>query len=164
MPLRPQLLTIIERAAHCGLDDKSVYYNSRLSNGRVLVEQAFGITKQRWRIFLGKTGVSFRSTSTQTSEARYILAWEVACILHNMAITHAMEDATTDFEDALEKEANEYALFEAQAEAAQRAQARNNAVAAAPKLWEHVQTSESALSAGKELREAVKEALWAARK
>ena len=43
MPLRPQLLTIIERAAHCGLDDKSVYYNSRLSNGRVLVEQAFGI-------------------------------------------------------------------------------------------------------------------------
>jgi len=160
LPLRPQFLTIVERGAGAGLSDKWTYYNLHVSNGRVLVEQAFGITKQRWRIFLGKTGVTYRDGFGMTRDQKYILAWRVACILHNVAVTHlSMDRDDQEFEHELETDAERVRLEELAERMAQRA----SEVASAPDKFPTDPTTASALEAGKVRREEVCEALWRAR-
>lgn len=66
---------------------------------------AFGITKGRFRMFYGKTGVKFRDGNGLTAMQKYSIAWEAACILHNMAVTYN-QGQQAPFEVELEDEAD----------------------------------------------------------
>ena len=54
-------------------------FNARLSRGRIVVEQAFGLLKGRWRILLRQQGIHLENLCS-------IIA--ACCILHNYYIVH----------------------------------------------------------------------------
>lgn len=146
IPLRPQIMTVYNMPRGGALTPAMVKFNHRLSNGRVLVEQAFGITKQRWRTFLGKGSVRFTGQSHNEAIDKYRIAWIAGCILHNMAVTrNAATGENADFERQLEADAAAYSAASLELEQASRA-ARNTAFSAG---YAHDPASGLALEAGK---------------
>lgn len=70
-------------------------YNARLCTARRVVENAFGILAQKWRIF-------YRPIETKTTTT--ILIIKTACVLHNFLRTKKSDDQFFEFLDPPESE------------------------------------------------------------
>lgn len=108
LPTCPQILRTLPKPRGRALAFIEAETNTRISAARVISECGFGMTKMRWRVFLGKTGVLFRTEFQRdpmtkafildeagkripkpgrTFREKYTMAWLAGCILHNMART-----------------------------------------------------------------------------
>lgn len=71
-------------------DTKKKKFNERLSRARRVVENAFGILTQKWRIFLRPIDVEVK-TATNIVKA--------ACCLHNFVMVHCLSESCQDNAD-----------------------------------------------------------------
>lgn len=78
-------------------------YNTRLSGARMVVENAFGILAQKWRIFL-------RPIETETSTTIVIV--RAACVLHNYLITKNSHEEFFQFLEPAPPEIGAFQRFE----------------------------------------------------
>ena len=88
LPNRTQLIAPYDRGT---ADAQRVLFNRVHSNGRIAVEKAFGLIKNRWRMFYGKTGVQFRDGHGLSATQKYRECWYAATILTNMVTTYNMQ-------------------------------------------------------------------------
>jgi hypothetical protein len=161
-PILPELLGVYEAAANAALSDAQERFNKKLSNGRVIVEMTFGVTKARFRTFYGKTGVAFHdgwgrggaTPDLMTAIEKYIAAWMAACILHNMCVTYKLSSSPAlPQEDALDAEidadGNAYTAEEQESRSEKLEARRKAAVEAASDAAQEA----TALAAGKKKRD-----------
>lgn len=72
------------------IDEKKTIFNKRLCRARRVVENAFGILAQKWRIFL-------RQIESEVETAVHVI--EAACVLHNYIKTKQGTITITDTEN-----------------------------------------------------------------
>lgn len=83
------------------VDPRKENYNKRLCTARRVVENAFGILVQKWRIF-------FRPIATKVETT--ILIVKTTCILHNFLRIRQNENETSDFSDPSDKPSQQCVL------------------------------------------------------
>jgi len=74
-------------------DARKKKFNKQLSRARRVVENAFGILAQKWRVF-------FRPIETDAETAEHVV--KVACCLHNYILRNNTQVAATETEELIE--------------------------------------------------------------